>query len=116
MPDFTITRRGRRASTAQAYLDPARRRPNLTVMTDAPVHRILIEDGRAGGVLFCVGDQERIARANAEVLLCGGAINSPQLLMLSGIGPAADLRGLGITFIVTGLMAFGFQIFGGIQL
>ena len=100
MPDFTITRRGRRASTAQAYLDPARRRPNLTVMTDAPVHRILIENGRASGVLFCVGDQERIARANAEVLLCGGAINSPQLLMLSGIGPAADLRALGITPLV----------------
>jgi len=85
--------RGRRVSTARAYLHPARRRPNLTVLTGTRVERLLFEDGRALGVAWRGGGA---ARARSEVVLCGGAINSPQLLLLSGIGPGAQLQSLGI--------------------
>ena len=94
VPDFTI-RRGRRASTAKAYLDPARARPNLTIRTGATVVRILIEGRRATGVEYLRnGKLERVAAA--EVILSGGAFGSPQMLMLSGVGPADHLREVGI--------------------
>ena len=87
---FTIDR-GQRWSAARAYLTPARGRPNLRVMLRAQVGGVLVRNGRAVGVR--IGGQEIHA---AETVLCGGTINSPQLLMLSGIGPAEHLRQLGI--------------------
>jgi len=91
--------RGRRLSAARAYLHPAMSRPNLQVETRALVTRILVEKGRAVGVEYRQGlGGVRRAKA-AEVILCGGAINSPQLLQLSGIGPAARLRELGIEVV-----------------
>lgn len=90
------TRRGRRWSTARAYLKPALARPNLDLRVRALVHRILFEGHRAVGVEYAVGGTTRRVRAEREVLLCGGAINSPQLLMLSGIGDADALGRLGI--------------------
>jgi choline dehydrogenase len=93
--------RGRRLSAARAYLHPAMRRPNLTVRTGAFVTRILLEGARAIGVEVARGrggsgggSVERILAG--EVILAGGSINSPQLLLLSGIGPAAELERLGI--------------------
>lgn len=86
-------RKGARCSAAVAYLDPAKPRPNLTVLTGALAHRVLVEHGRAVGVEYSRRGSIVQARAEREVLLCGGAINSPQLLMLSGIGPADALRG-----------------------
>ncbi len=87
---------GRRCSAAVAYLRPALPRKNLFVETGALVHRVVVEAGRATGVEYSQGDAVRSLRARREVILCGGSINSPQLLMLSGIGPADHLRGLGI--------------------
>ena len=92
--------RGRRCSTADAYLTPARQRPNLLVRTGALVTRVLLEHGRATGVAYLSGGAEHVVRAEREVVLCGGAVNSPQLLMLSGIGPADHLREVGITPVV----------------
>lgn len=90
-----MQRRGRRASAAVAYLGPARRR--VEVETGALVHRVAIEKGRAAGVEFRTREGElRLARALREVILCAGALNSPKILMLSGIGPAAGLGALGI--------------------
>jgi choline dehydrogenase len=86
---------GRRCSSAKAFLNPAEGRPNLRVVTGAQAARVLIEDGRAVGVAARVAGQDRSFHAG-EVVLCGGAINSPQLLMLSGVGPAAQLREHGI--------------------
>ena len=83
---------GRRWSVADAYLRPALHRHNLTVRTAAFATRVIIEGGRAVGVRYRLKGVERQARADAEVILSGGAINSPQLLMLSGVGPAAHLR------------------------
>ena len=98
MPDFTI-RNGRRCSAADAYLDPALSRPNLEVRTGALVEKVVIENGRATGVRYRQdGDTIEVA-ANAEVVLCGGAINSPHTLMLSGIGPGAQLREHGIEVV-----------------
>jgi choline dehydrogenase len=95
MPDCTI-RNGHRDSTARAYLDPARQRRNLTVVTEATATRVLFEGGRAVGIEYRQrGDTKRL-RARREVILCGGAIHSPHLLMLSGIGPAVHLKEHGI--------------------
>lgn len=88
-------RNGVRCSAATAYLKPALRRPNLRLETDAQATRVLVEGGRAVGVEYRRGGETRTAHAR-EVVLAGGAINSPQLLMLSGIGPAAHLQDLGI--------------------
>jgi choline dehydrogenase len=88
-------KRGRRWSAADAYLHPAERRPNLTVRTGARATRVLVESGRATGVEYLHGGRRHTVRAAAEVVLCGGAVNSPQLLMLSGIGPADHLREVG---------------------
>ncbi|WP_433175378.1 GMC family oxidoreductase [Actinoallomurus sp. CA-150999] len=93
-------RRGRRWSTADAYLARAEERPNLTVLTDALVTRVVIEDGRATGVAYVRGGAEQRAAAGREVILSGGAVNSPQVLMLSGVGPADHLRSLGIDVVV----------------
>ena len=92
-------RKGRRCSAATAYLHPAMSRPNLTVHTDALVTRILIEDGRATGVTYLRHGQAETARAAGEVILSAGAVNSPQLLMLSGIGPADHLIQTGVEVI-----------------
>jgi choline dehydrogenase len=93
-------RRGRRWSAADAYLRPALPRPNLTVRTDAQATRIVVENDRAVGVSYLDAGREVTVRAEGEVLLCGGAINSPQLLMLSGIGPAEHLREHGVDVVV----------------
>jgi len=94
---YQVTQRdGARCSTATGYLEPARRRPNLTIITGALVNRVVIEGGRATGVVYVSGGKAYCHNAAREVLLCGGAINSPQLLMLSGIGPADHLREHGV--------------------
>ncbi len=93
------TYRGRRWSTASAYVRPALRRPGLTVETGALVTRILFEGARAVGVEYIRGGRLRRARAAREVVLSGGAINSPQLLQLSGIGAADELAALGIAVV-----------------
>ncbi len=85
----TTSRRGRRWSTAVGYLKPARRRANLRIVTDALATRIVFEGRRAVGIEYRQGGETRVAKARREVILAGGAINSPQLLQLSGIGPAA---------------------------
>src|SRR5262245_34664397 len=90
--------RGRRLSAARAYLHPVMKRPNLEVKTRAFVTRIVFEGERAVGVEVVERGRARIARAR-EVILCGGAINSPQLLQLSGVGNAADLAALGIRVV-----------------
>jgi choline dehydrogenase len=94
------TRKGRRWSVADAYIRPAMHRPNLTVLTEAFVTRILLDGHRATGVAYQRHGEGVVARADAEVVLSGGAINSPQLLMLSGIGPGAHLREMGIDVVV----------------
>lgn len=93
------TRRGMRSSPASAYLRPARARTNLTVSVRALVRRVLFQGRRAIGVEFEANGEVRQARARREVLLCGGAINSPQLLMLSGIGDAGGLASFGIASV-----------------
>ena len=93
--DMTVGR-GQRCSAAVAYLHPARARPNLTVLSGSLATRILLEGGRAFGVEFHRGGALRSARARREVIVSGGPINSPQLLKLSGIGPAAELESQGI--------------------
>ncbi len=93
---MTIDRKGHRASTARAYLHPALSRPNLTVFTRALTRRILFDGHRATGVEIEREGRTEICRAAREVILSGGAYNSPQLLMLSGIGPADHLREHGI--------------------
>ncbi len=95
LPDFTIAR-GRRANTASAYLRAVLDRPNLVLKTRAEARRVVVENGRAVGVEYREGDRIDTVRASREVLLCGGAINSPQLLLLSGVGPADHLRRHGI--------------------
>lgn len=98
---YQMTIKGaRRNSTARAFLRPAMARPNLKVVTHAHVTRVLIEQGRAVGVEYRQGDQVKTLRAKAEVILSGGAINSPQLLQLSGIGPGAVLQSLGLPVLV----------------
>jgi len=90
---YQVTQKaGRRWSAADAYLKPAADRPNLTVQTDALVTGIEIEGGRATGVRYLRRGAEELAEAGSEVIVCGGVIGSPQLLMLSGIGPADHLR------------------------
>src|SRR3546814_9512775 len=93
--DMTV-HRGRRWSAAVAYLKPAMRRPNLTVWTRALTTRVLIENGRAVGVELAKGRERVEVRAQREVILSGGAINSPQVLLLSGVGPADELKAQGI--------------------
>jgi choline dehydrogenase len=89
-------RRGSRFSIADAYLKPAMRRKNLTVLTGATVTRVVFDGTHAVGVEFWRRGQQCVAHARREVVLCGGAVNSPQLLMLSGIGDRDHLADLGI--------------------
>ena len=96
--DMTV-KDGVRWSTANAYLRPAMKRRNLTVVTHALATRIAFDGRRATGVHYRRGGADALAKARREVILCGGAINSPQLLKLSGIGPAAELRALGIDVV-----------------
>lgn len=88
--------RGLRQDSATAYLRPAMARRRLTVRANACVDRILIEQGVARGVAYRRAGRREVARARAEVVVCAGAIASPQLLMLSGVGPAEHLQSLGI--------------------
>lgn len=91
---------GERCSAAKAYLTPHLSRPNLQVITEAHTTRILMEGSRAVGIEYRRGGQTHTLKAGREVLLCAGALQSPQLLMLSGIGPAQHLRDHGIAVAV----------------
>ncbi|KAA2213496.1 GMC family oxidoreductase [Teichococcus oryzae] len=98
MPIQMNVRGGRRFSTARAYLHPARRRPNLRVLTGIEARRLLLRDGRAVGVVArrAGSDADEEFHATAEVVLCAGAIATPKLLMLSGLGDGDDLRAAGV--------------------
>ncbi|PLK27434.1 GMC family oxidoreductase [Novosphingobium sp. TH158] len=94
---FQVTQRsGWRWSASDAFLKPVRSRANLKVVTGALVDRVIVEQGRAVGIAYRLGQEERVARADGEVLLSAGAIGSPAILERSGIGDAERLRGLGI--------------------
>jgi choline dehydrogenase len=99
---YKVTQKnGARRSTADAYLSPALRRGNLTVWTETQVARVIIDDGRASGVEFYLkksGEVQQV-RAAKEVILCAGAIGSPHLMLLSGIGPQRELEELGIPMV-----------------
>jgi len=88
--------RGKRVSTARAYLDPIRKRPNLHIETGAVADCLLFDGKRCTGVRYSVNGEQREARAGRDVVVSGGTINSPKLLELSGIGQPERLRGLGI--------------------
>ena len=95
-----MTRRGQwRGSTAQTYLREARKRPNLRVETDAQGGRLTFEGKRCTGVEFIRGGNTTTVRANREVIVSGGSVNSPHILQISGIGPAAHLQSLGIPVV-----------------
>ena len=95
-PCDRTTHGGKRWSTARGYLDPIRDRPNLTVVTQALALEVLFEGRRATGIAYVANGAQETARAEREIILCGGAINSPQLLQLSGVGDPALLERLGI--------------------
>jgi choline dehydrogenase len=95
----TTMRKGMRSSTATGYLKPARRRANLKVVARALATRILFDGRRATGIEYVVGNTKHSARANAEVIVASGAFNTPQLLQLSGVGPAALLKSHGIAVV-----------------
>ncbi|HUI33948.1 MAG TPA: choline dehydrogenase [Stellaceae bacterium] len=95
----TTTRDGKRCSTAVGYLNPARGRANLRIETRALSERIVFDGKRAVGVEYRQGGELKTARARREIILCGGAIGSPHLLLLSGIGPAAHLAQHGIAVV-----------------
>src|SRR5215471_13216 len=108
---FQVTiKNGKRASTATAFLNPAKARPNLTIFTGAHANRILFEGTRAVGVEYELGDPPaallRQVKAEKEVIVCCGAVDSPKLLMLSGIGPGSQLAPLGIP-VITDLPGVG---------
>ena len=96
--DFTI-RRGKRCSASTAFLRPIRHRRNLAIVTDSLVRRVVVEGDHATGVEVAHGSRALNIRAEREVILCAGTVNSPQLLMLSGIGPGDELRQHGIQVI-----------------
>jgi choline dehydrogenase len=91
-----VIRGGRRESTARAYLRPALQRGNVRLLTEALALRIRVEQGRATGVVYERQGEQREVRAGRELILCAGSLQSPQLLLLSGIGPAAELQRIGI--------------------
>ncbi len=97
-PDISI-HKGRRGSTAARFLYPAMKRPNLEIITGAQATRIVVEGGRATALQYRQDDTEHTLYADKEIVLSGGAFNSPQLLMLSGIGPADELRDLGVDVV-----------------
>jgi choline dehydrogenase len=96
--DMTV-HRGQRWSCANAYIHPVRATRKLTILMNALAHKVTMRDGRAVGVVFERDGNLQEARARREVILSGGPINSPQLLMLSGIGPAAHLRAVGVPVV-----------------
>ena len=100
--DYTqVTQRaGRRWSAADAYLRPAMSRPNLTVRTRAHATRVVFDGRRAVAVEYAIDGRRETARVNREIVVAGGAINSPQLLMLSGVGPARHLREHGVDVVL----------------
>ncbi|MFC7053932.1 choline dehydrogenase [Hansschlegelia quercus] len=100
--DRTVTPEGRRSSTARGYLDQAKARPNLTIVTHATTDRVLFSGKRAVGVAYLVGsgDEPTVAHASREVLLSAGAIASPQILQRSGVGPSALLREIGVNLVL----------------
>jgi choline dehydrogenase len=98
-PMDMTTWRGRRWSAAKAYLRPAMSRGNVALVTRALTHRVVFEQRKAVGVEYSAGGEPHQARATREVIVSGGAINSPQLLMLSGIGAADELRRLDIPVV-----------------
>ncbi|HEU0062871.1 MAG TPA: GMC family oxidoreductase N-terminal domain-containing protein [Hyphomicrobiaceae bacterium] len=102
----TTTAKSRRWSTAKAYLEPARSRANLIVRPRCQSTRVLIEENRAVGVEYHSPDGRRVAHARVDVIVSGGAYGSPHLLQLSGLGPAAHLRNMGIK-VVRDLPAVG---------
>src|SRR5829696_1182237 len=108
-PFQNTTDRRRRWSTATAYLKPARRRPNLAIRTNAHATRIRVEEGRASGVEFLCDGVPHVARASGEIVVCGGVYGSPQLLLLSGLGPASHLQELGVP-VVRDMPAVGAEL------
>ena len=96
--DMTVDR-GRRCSAARAYLRPAMRRPNVTVATNVTVSRVVVDGHRATAVNYSYHNRSYTVCARREIILAGGAINSPQLLKLSGIGSADELRAMGIDVV-----------------
>ncbi|MGW4518208.1 GMC family oxidoreductase [Streptomyces sp. NPDC004393] len=96
--DLTIVD-GTRQSAADGYLRPALNRPNLTVLTDALVHRLIVADDRCAGVEYSVGDEVRQVHPQRETILSAGSIGSAQLLLLSGIGPADHLHAVGVDVV-----------------
>jgi choline dehydrogenase len=105
-PVLNTTGGGRRASTARAFLEPAMRRPNLRVMTDCLVDKVLIENGRATGVRVVRNGKAEVLSAAAQVIVSAGAIGSPAVLLRSGIGAGADLAAMGVE-VVSDLAAVG---------
>ncbi|OYY72574.1 GMC family oxidoreductase [Sphingomonas sp. 28-63-12] len=99
-PPQVTQRRGARWSAARGYLAKAKKRPNFTLMTGCDVQKILVQDGRATGVQYLCGGKMHELMARREVILSAGAIASPKLLMLSGIGPGDHLRSMGISPVV----------------
>jgi len=97
-PDLNIADEARQ-SAADGYLRPVLDRANLAVVTDALVHRLIVADGRCAGVEYSVGGEVQQVRPQAETILCAGSIGSPQLLMLSGIGPAEHLHAVGVDLV-----------------
>ena len=98
MYDITI-HKGQRASASKYYLEPAKKRKNLKVFTNSFAERIIFEGKKAVGIEVNIKDKVTKAYANKEVILSGGSINSPQLLMLSGVGPEKDLKDKGINVL-----------------
>jgi choline dehydrogenase len=96
---YTVDRKGQRASSYEAFVAPIRNRPNLTIMTYAAVKKVLIEGGRATGVLVEQNGAEQTILSDGEVILSAGVFGSPQLLQLSGVGPAEALQKLGIAVL-----------------
>ena len=98
-PDLTIVG-GRRQSAADAYLTPAESRPNLDIVTNALVHRVIVTSGRATGVEFSVDDKALSVSCSREIVLTAGAVGSAEILLRSGIGPTDHLQALGIDTVV----------------
>ena len=98
-PFQSTTNRKRRWSTARAYLHEARQRPNLAIRTNAHATRVVIENGRACAVEFLCNGVPHVATARGEVVVCGGVYGSPQLLQLSGLGPAEHLKQFGVPVV-----------------
>ncbi|ATE65729.1 GMC family oxidoreductase [Rhizorhabdus dicambivorans] len=99
VPDFNVDDRGRRATTAAAFIEPIRSRSSLDIETEAQVLRVIVEGGRAIGVEYMQRGERKIAHADRDVVLSSGTFGSPQLLLLSGIGPADHLRDVGVKIV-----------------